>query len=399
MDILRAGGLTLLDNASHSYVFNGQSGSLDHALGTASLVPQLTGAEVWHINADEPVILDYNLEFKSPLGCTVSCATPDYFNPNTPFRSSDHDPVLLGLTLVPDTAIATIAAASAREGGNVVFTVSLSRALPRSATVNFATSIATGNTASATDFTPASGLLTFAAGELSKTFSVATTQDQLVEASETFTVTLTNPTGGIEFATTPMRSDVALGTITDDDSATVTLTNQSVAGVSGTANIVFAAQNGCSVAVNTQRFVAANAVTLTTPAPSSSPPNASLPMGVYEFDLTTCPGGSVRVSITWPQPFTSVWKWGYATPSATEPSWFVMPGTTIVGNTATFTVTDGGVGDNDRSLNGRIVDPVAAANTLPAAPIPTLPLSGLVVLVISMVGLVARRRVAGRTSA
>jgi hypothetical protein len=100
IDLLRAGGLVKLDDAGYSYVFDGQTGSLDHALATPSLAAQITNTDVWHINPDEPIILDYNLEFKSPPGCTVASRTsPDNYAA-TPFRSSDHDPVLIGIALV-----------------------------------------------------------------------------------------------------------------------------------------------------------------------------------------------------------------------------------------------------------------------------------------------------------
>ena len=42
------------------------SGVLDHGLATPSLVHQVTEADVWHINADEPSVIDYNTEFKAP---------------------------------------------------------------------------------------------------------------------------------------------------------------------------------------------------------------------------------------------------------------------------------------------------------------------------------------------
>ena len=99
MDILRAGGLIDLAVGEHSYVFDGQSGSLDHAMVTPSLRAQVTNAGIWNINSDEPVILDYNFEFKNNPNCTsATCTSPDYYQP-TPFRSSDHDPVLIGMTL------------------------------------------------------------------------------------------------------------------------------------------------------------------------------------------------------------------------------------------------------------------------------------------------------------
>ena len=81
-------------NDRYSYVFNGESGALDHAYASSTLKSQVTGVGVWHINADEPTVLDYNTEFK----------TDDRYAP-TPYRASDHDPVLVALTLAADTAV------------------------------------------------------------------------------------------------------------------------------------------------------------------------------------------------------------------------------------------------------------------------------------------------------
>lgn len=75
---------------SYSYVFDGQWGSLDHALASASLLLQVAGAADDHINADEPSVLDYNTNFKS-AGQVASLYAADEF------RTSDHDPLLVGL--------------------------------------------------------------------------------------------------------------------------------------------------------------------------------------------------------------------------------------------------------------------------------------------------------------
>jgi predicted extracellular nuclease len=80
----------------YSYVFDGEAGYLDHALSTGSLLSQVAGAAHWHINADEPFIIDYNQEFKQPA--CAACG-PDYYTAS-PYRSSDHDPVMIGLSLV-----------------------------------------------------------------------------------------------------------------------------------------------------------------------------------------------------------------------------------------------------------------------------------------------------------
>ncbi|MCF0055884.1 ExeM/NucH family extracellular endonuclease [Dyadobacter sp. CY356] len=87
-----AGYNNLLPVTSYSYVFDGQVGSLDHALATGSLQSQVTGAEKWHINADEPSVLDYNTEFKTANQIS-SLYSADQF------RASDHDPILIGLNL------------------------------------------------------------------------------------------------------------------------------------------------------------------------------------------------------------------------------------------------------------------------------------------------------------
>jgi uncharacterized protein len=78
---------TFVGADAYSYVFYGQAGYLDHALANPDLAPQVAGATVWHINADEPSALDYN-DYNQP-----ALYTPD------PYRSSDHDPVLIGLDL------------------------------------------------------------------------------------------------------------------------------------------------------------------------------------------------------------------------------------------------------------------------------------------------------------
>jgi len=89
-----AGYTNLFGTDSYSFQFDGQWGSLDHALVTGSLTSQITGAAKWHINADEPVVLDYNTEFKS-VNQQTSFYAPDAF------RSSDHDPIVVGLNLAP----------------------------------------------------------------------------------------------------------------------------------------------------------------------------------------------------------------------------------------------------------------------------------------------------------
>jgi hypothetical protein len=84
---------------AYSYLFDAQFGYLDHALASASLVGQVSGATEWHINADEPDVLDYDTTFKPP-------AQDALYEPNG-YRSADHDPVVVGLVLAASSGKVT----------------------------------------------------------------------------------------------------------------------------------------------------------------------------------------------------------------------------------------------------------------------------------------------------
>ncbi|MCY7296685.1 ExeM/NucH family extracellular endonuclease [Alteromonas sp. a30] len=77
---------------AYSYTFQGEFGQLDHALGNAALLSKIVDATEWHINSDEPRALDYNTEFKS-------ASQIDSLYSVDPYRSSDHDPVVVSLNL------------------------------------------------------------------------------------------------------------------------------------------------------------------------------------------------------------------------------------------------------------------------------------------------------------
>ena len=78
------------DADSYSYIFRAQSGALDHALVSKSLLPQVAESIEWHINADEAPIHNYNLE---------RGRDPAIFDGASPYRTSDHDPIVIGLDL------------------------------------------------------------------------------------------------------------------------------------------------------------------------------------------------------------------------------------------------------------------------------------------------------------
>ncbi len=87
--LLEEAGLTDLgtafDAGRYSYVFDDMSGSLDHAMATAGLTAKVTDAAHWNINSVESFAYQYT-------------GNPALYAPDQ-FRSSDHDPILVGLDL------------------------------------------------------------------------------------------------------------------------------------------------------------------------------------------------------------------------------------------------------------------------------------------------------------
>jgi hypothetical protein len=136
------------------------------------------------------------------------------------------------------------------EGGSSLFTVTKSGSASGSCSVNYAT--AGGTATSGSDFTASSGTLTFTSTQTSQQISVATIDDTAVESAETFTTSLSSPTGG----STLGSPSTATATINDNDSGgTCTGVSYSINDVSGTEGDVFtftvtkagATSNSCSV--------------------------------------------------------------------------------------------------------------------------------------------------------
>ncbi|MFZ1828469.1 MAG: IPTL-CTERM sorting domain-containing protein, partial [Candidatus Competibacteraceae bacterium] len=131
---------------------------------------------------------------------------------------------------------------------------------------------------------------------------------------------------------------------------------------------------------------------------STVPPPASytFPYGLLRFAMgNACDGSPVTVQVTYPTPLpteTKYWKYG-KTLSDPTPHWYEIPAT-INSTTATFTLTDGGLGDDDLSVNGRIADD-GGVGVLPASPptdIPTLSQWAMLLLA-GLLGLFGMRRV------
>ncbi|MCL2795366.1 MAG: ExeM/NucH family extracellular endonuclease [Microbacteriaceae bacterium] len=98
METLYSAGYTdlggLFDPAGRTYSYNTLMGSIDHVLANAAALKMVTGADVWEINAQESVAFDYS---------RYNYNATQLFDGSEPFAASDHDPVVVGLTLPVST--------------------------------------------------------------------------------------------------------------------------------------------------------------------------------------------------------------------------------------------------------------------------------------------------------
>jgi predicted outer membrane repeat protein len=111
-------------------------------------------------------------------------------------------------------------------------------------------------------------------------------------------------------------------------------------------------------------------------AATTLPPGKRAPQGALRLRLVGCtPGATVRVTTTWPQPVADFTK-------RSQGAFLPASHFAISGNTVSFDVTDGGLGDDDGLQNGEIVDPAMplAAAPVSAQSIPTLSEWGMLLL-------------------
>jgi hypothetical protein len=192
-------------------------------------------------------------------------------------------------------------------------------------------------------------------------------------------------------------------TATDTDNATITGTSPAIAvtavktvsGPSATGSGTITATltgggAGCTFA--SARFIALSGDPGSPPA-GSAPTGVDFPHGLFDFTATGCtPGSTITLTVTYPAPLapgTSYWKYG-PRPGPIAAGWYVLP-SAVAGNTVTFSITDGQLGDDDLVVNGTIVDQGG-----PGAPVPVPTLSEvamvLLALSLTLVGVWTLRR-------
>ena len=210
------GGLTV----TPSYTDGTATSGVDYARNTAALVFAGTAGEIqtFTVATAEDAVVEADETFT--VGLSLSDA-PSGVTAGDPATGTilDDD----GDTATDTNATVTIADASADEGEDITFTVTLHRAVQGGLTVT--PSYTDGTATSGVDYARNTAALVFVgtAGEI-QTFTVATTEDAVVEPDETFTVglSLSDAPSGVT------AGGPATGTILDDDGGTTTGSNATV---------------------------------------------------------------------------------------------------------------------------------------------------------------------------
>lgn len=173
---------------------------------------------------------------------------------------------------------------------------------------------------------------------------------------------------GDSFTTAPITADCSV------TAKFLPITTFSAPSATGTGMISasFTGGSGC-IFDPTPEFIPVTGNPKSPPA-GSAPASVTFPHGLFDFSLVNCTESpTVTMTITYPTalpPGTQYWKYG-PTPGNVTPHWYVLPAT-ISGNTVTFTIADGALGDDDLSANFEIIDqggpgvgPVSAGTSIP----------------------------------
>ena len=128
---------------------------------------------------------------------------------------------------------------------------------------------------------------------------------------------------------------------------------------------------GCGYAIGQYILLADHAAS---PPTGTAPAGVSFPHGLFNFTASGCAeGATLTITVSYQQvlpPGTIYWKYG-STAGNISAHWYQLPAV-IAGNTVIFSITDGGLGDDDLTANGTIVDPGGPGVGSSASPIPML---------------------------
>ena len=171
-----------------------QDETLDIRQGGTGITPRVERLETgsgrnraWRVTVEPGSKEDLSIAILSTADCDAAGAV----------CNGDGEPLPEDVeAVVPGPPAISVSDAEAREapGATVDFAVTLGRAAASTVRVDYATS--DGTATAGADYTSTSGTLAFTPGETAKTVSVPVLDDAHDEGAETFTLTLSNPSGG-----------------------------------------------------------------------------------------------------------------------------------------------------------------------------------------------------------
>jgi hypothetical protein len=177
--------------------------------GTLNIAPGSTSATI-----SVPIIGDLLPEGDEILRVSLSVPVNATIGDDRGIGTIVNDDGALPLIFISDVTL--------REGdagsGTLYFTVRLSRPVPGTVSVKFATADGTNNAATAgSDYTAATGSVSFAAGVVARPLTVMVHGDTLAEANEQFFVNLSSPSGAT------IADNQGVATILNDDAAALSV--------------------------------------------------------------------------------------------------------------------------------------------------------------------------------
>jgi hypothetical protein len=200
--------------------YNANSGTLTFAAGQTTQTIPVTTIDDAAVESAETINLTLS-------GATGGATISDGQGVGT-INDNDVAPTCSGVSF-------TIASnAAVTEGVNSVFTITKNGTATGSCTVNYAT--ANGTAIAGSDYTPASGTLTFTSAQTSQTVAVTTADDAAVESAETLSMNLSSATGG--------------ASVGSPGSATATLNDNGVASPCSGVNFTIASNAAVTEGVN-----------------------------------------------------------------------------------------------------------------------------------------------------
>ena len=194
---------TIVANAS-SNVFAGYA--LDRVTG-ADVIHGATIADILDLSGYSPGDV-----FPSPMGndLLLSFGTNGSVRLVGYYASANNQPAIVYDTITPSVSIGDVTVSEGNTTSSASFTVTLSAPASTNQSVSFATS--DSDAIAGSDYVSSTGVVTFLPGELQKSVTVTILGDTVQELNETFLVTLSSPSAGIE-----LGDAVAVGTILNDD--------------------------------------------------------------------------------------------------------------------------------------------------------------------------------------